>query len=322
MAKLKYEFLDHYHRANGLPLRSRIFGAVERINRAGSRLAPLSNWFAGSAANRWLLDRFIGIDRRRPLPEFATPSFEEWFRARRPGGSGDRGEVVLFHDTFNNYNTPGVAVAATRFLERTGYRVLVLPKLCCGRPMISKGMLAQAKANARYNVDLLAPVANRGTPVIGLEPSCLLTLRDEYPEFVPGDAATKVARHSYLLEEFVAREMSAGRIDLERNGAGRKALLHGHCHQKALTGTAATVSLLKALGFDVTEVDSGCCGMAGSFGFEKEHYALSVTLGKRRLAPAVQAAGAETEIVAPGISCRQQIQHLTGRTPKHPAELL
>jgi Fe-S oxidoreductase len=322
MAKLKYEFLDHYYRANGLPLRSRMFAAIEPINRAGSRLAPLSNWLARTRLNRWLMELLTGIDRRRPLPQFAAQSFEDWFRGHKPEGHGSRGEVVLFHDTFNNFNTPEVAVAATRFLERSQYRVRLIDKKCCGRPMISKGMLGPAKENAGWNIDRLAVFAEKGTPIVGLEPSCLLTLRDEYPEFLPSAAAKKVAEHSFLFEEFVMRELGVGRINLDSNGYGRKILLHGHCHQKALVGTAPTINLLKAAGFDVAEIDSGCCGMAGSFGFEKEHYDLSVTIGNRRLAPAVKAAAADVEVVAPGISCRQQIEHLAGRRARHPAELL
>jgi Fe-S oxidoreductase len=229
---------------------------------------------------------------------------------------------VLFHDTFNDFNTPEVAIAATRLLEHLGFRVLLTNKRCCGRPMISKGMLGEAKNNAAWNTDQLAPFAERGIPIIGLEPSCLLTLRDEYPEFLRTSATKKVAQQSFLLEEFLFNEIAAGRLSVESSGPRGKALLHGHCHQKALIGTAPTIAVLKAAGFDVSEVDSGCCGMAGSFGFEKEHYDLSVTIGNRRLAPAVKSAGSDVEIVAPGISCRQQIEHLTGRRAKHPAELL
>ncbi|HEY7558551.1 MAG TPA: FAD-linked oxidase C-terminal domain-containing protein [Candidatus Binatia bacterium] len=322
MAKLKYEFLDHYHRANGLPLRNKIFGAIEGLNRLGSNFAPLSNWLVNTSLNRWLMEVVTGIDRRRPLPEFAGETFEEWFGSHPPEGGGSKGEVVLFHDTFNNFNTPTVAIAATRFLQKSGYRVLLVDKRCCGRPMISKGMLGQAKDNSAWNVGRLAPYADKGTPIIGLEPSCLLTLRDEYPEFLRTSAAKRVAENSFLFEEFIQRERGAGRIRLENKSQNRKVLLHGHCHQKALVGTAPTVSMLIAAGFDVSEVDSGCCGMAGSFGFEKEHYDLSITIGNRRLAPAVKAAAAGVEIVAPGISCRQQIEHLAGRRAKHPAELM
>jgi len=322
MAKLKYEFLDHYHRANGLPLRNRIFGGIANLNRLGSALAPVSNWLANSSPNRWLMEWFAGIDRRRPLPRFAHESFEDWFRLHTAEGDASKGEVVLFHDTFNNYNTPKVAIAATRFLERSGYRVVLVDKKCCGRPMISKGMLSQAREYAAWNIDRLAPHAEKGTPIVGLEPSCLLTFRDEYPEFVRRDAAKKVAQQSFLLEEFVMREVESGRLTLTATGKGKKVLFHGHCHQKALVGTAPTIAMLRVAGYDVSEVDSGCCGMAGSFGFEKEHYELSIKIGNRRLAPAVKAASADIEVVAPGISCRQQIDHLAARQAKHPVELL
>jgi Fe-S oxidoreductase len=322
MAKLKYEFLDHYHRANGLPLRNRMFGGIERLNRIGSQFAPLSNWIARSRFNRWLLEKVSGIDRRRPLPQFAGTTFEDWFEDRMPQGDQSKGELVLFHDTFNNFNTPNVAIAATRLLEYLGYHVLLVNKRCCGRPMISKGMLKEAKNNAAWNVDQLASYAKRGVPIVGLEPSCLLTLRDEYPEFLRTDVAKVVAENSFLLEEFLVKQHDAGALSLSFDTNGRKALLHGHCHQRALVGTLPTVALLRWAGFDVSEVDSGCCGMAGSFGFEKEHYDLSLAIGNRRLAPAVRAASDEVVIVAPGISCRQQIEHLTGRRAEHPAEVL
>jgi len=305
-----------------LPLRNRLFGGIEQVNRIGSQFAPLSNWIARSQLNRWLMEKFAGVDRRRPLPQFAAEPFEDWFYAHQAGDGGAKGEVVLFHDTFNNFNTPNVAIAATRLLEHAGYRVRLSNKRCCGRPMISKGMLRDARENARWNVDQLAPYAERNIPIIGLEPSCLLTLRDEYPEFLRNAATKRVAENSFLLEEFLMREISGGRLSLRFNGHGGKALLHGHCHQKALVGTAPTASILKVAGFDVSEVDSGCCGMAGSFGFEKEHYDLSLKIGNRRLGPAVKTAAADTAIVASGISCRQQIEHLTGRKAKHPAEVL
>jgi FAD/FMN-containing dehydrogenase/Fe-S oxidoreductase len=322
MAKLKYEFLDHYHRANGLPLRNRLFGGIERLNRIGSQFAPLSNWIAGSGLNRWFMEKLTGIDRRRPLPQFAGVTFEDWFAEHKAEGEGGKGEVILFHDTFNNFNTPNVAIAATRLLERLGYQVRLVNKRCCGRPMISKGMLGEAKNNAAWNVDQLAGYAENGVPIVGLEPSCLLTLRDEYPEFLRTNDAKRVSESSFLLEEFLQRQVNAGTVSLASSNGKRKALLHGHCHQKALVGTAPTTAVLKSAGFEVSEVDSGCCGMAGSFGFEKEHYDLSLKIGNRRLAPAVKAAASDVEIVAPGISCRQQIEHLTGRKAKHPAEVL
>jgi FAD/FMN-containing dehydrogenase/Fe-S oxidoreductase len=324
MAKLKYEFLAHYHRANGLPLRNRLFGRIHMLARVGSALAPVSNWIAGAAPHRWLLERVAGIDRRRPLPRFARESFARWFGRRRPEGGGERGGVVLFHDTFNTYQTPDVAIAATRLLEALGYRVSLADRGCCGRPMISKGMLTEAAALAADNVARLAGAARQGRPIVGLEPSCLLTLRDEYPELVRTEDARLVARQSFLLEEFLRKELAAGHPLFARAHAatGRKVLLHGHCHQKALVGTGPTIAVLKAAGYQVTEVDAGCCGMAGSFGFEAEHYDLSIKIAERRLAPAVRAVGADVAVCAPGISCRQQVEHTTGRAPKHPAELL
>jgi FAD/FMN-containing dehydrogenase/Fe-S oxidoreductase len=321
MAKLKYEFLHHYYSVNGRPLRTRLFGHIARLSRLGARLAPFSNWIAGSWPNRLLMDWFAGIDRRRPLPAFARQTFTDWFDGRRRRLDAPRGEVVLFHDTFVTYNAPEIGRAAVELLELAGYRVEIVDRKCCGRPLISKGMLREAKSFAEWNVARLAPWVARGAAVIGLEPSCLLTLRDEYVDLLRNAEARAVARASLLLEEFLLRERARG-LDLSFATGARRALLHGHCHQKALVGTAPTVAALRWAGFEVTEVDSGCCGMAGSFGFEKEHYDISVSLGNRRLAPAVMAASPETEVVAPGISCRQQIQHLTGRRAKHPAEVL
>src|SRR5437660_1977485 len=321
MAKLKYEFLSHYYAANGLPLRNRFFGRIEGVSWWGSRLAPLSNWIAASWPNRWLMEKLAGIDRRRPLPAFARETFTDWFDRRRPPAAAPRGSVVLFHDTFVTYNTPEIGRAAVELLEAGGYRVELVDRKCCGRPLISKGMLEEAREHARFNIERLAPWVARGVAIVGLEPSCLLTLRDEWVELVRTEEARQVARSSFLLEEFLLRERARG-LTLPFKAGKRPALLHGHCHQKALVGTAPTVAALKWAGYEVSEVDSGCCGMAGSFGFEKEHYDISVALGGRRLAPAVTSAPAGTEVVAPGMSCRQQIEHLAGRRAKHPAEAL
>ena len=322
MAKMKYEFLYHYYKVHPTPMRNDLFAHIGDLSWWGSRLAPLSNWIGGWRINRWLLDVVVGVDRRRPLPAFARRSFTDWFDRRKPNAVAPRGSVVLFHDTFNTYNTPEVAQAAVELLEAAGYRVELVGRKCCGRPLISKGMLEEARAHADWNVTRLTPWVERGVPVVGLEPSCLLTLRDEYVDLLRTDAARAVAGASYLLEEFLLRERGRGLTLAWKNGAPRKALLHGHCHQKAMVGTAPTVAALAWAGYEVSEVDSGCCGMAGAFGFEKEHYDLSESLGNRRLAPAVKAAAADTVVVAPGISCRQQIAHLTERRAKHPAEVL
>jgi FAD/FMN-containing dehydrogenase/Fe-S oxidoreductase len=321
MAKLKYEFLHHYYQANGLPLRNRLFGRIARMNRLGARMPGLVNRISNLEVSRWALEKLAGIDRRRPLPALAAQPFTDWFARRTPPAAAPRGEVVLFNDTFTTYNVPEIGRAAVGVLEAAGYRVVLVDRKCCGRPLISKGMLAEAREHAAWNVERLAPYARRGVPIVGLEPSCLLTLRDETVDLVRTDDARAVAKQTFLFEEFLVRERARG-LALVFDAKGKKALLHGHCHQKALVGTAPTVAALRWAGFEVQEVDSGCCGMAGSFGFEREHYDVSVALGNRRLAPAVKAAPAETEIVAPGISCRQQIQHLAGRRAKHPAEVL
>jgi FAD/FMN-containing dehydrogenase/Fe-S oxidoreductase len=321
MAKMKYEFLHHYYQANGLPLRNRLFGRIAELNALGARVPALANRLASLPLSRWLLEKVAGIDRRRPLPAFAPQTFEQWFRRRTPPAAAPRGEVVLFHDTFVNYNAPGIGEAAVHLLEAGGYQVVLVDRKCCGRPMISKGMLTEAREHARYNVERLHPYAARGVAIVGLEPSCLLTLRDEWVDLLRTDAARVVARQSALLEQFLLQERERG-LGLAFARHGRQALLHGHCHQKALVGTAPTVAALTWAGYAVSEVDSGCCGMAGSFGFEREHYDVSIALGNRRLAPAVKAAPADTEVIAPGISCRQQIEHLAGRRAKHPAEAL
>jgi Fe-S oxidoreductase len=321
MAKLKYEFLHHYYKANGLPLRNRLFGHIARVNALNAAAPRLVNWLSHLAPSRWLLEKLAGIDRRRPLPPLAAETFTDWFARRPVPAAAPRGEVVLFHDTFVTYNAPEIGQAAVGLLEAAGYRVVLVDRKCCGRPLISKGLLDKAREHAAWNVARLAPYAARGVAIVGLEPSCLLTLRDESVDLLRMDEARTVARQSLLLEEFLARERSRG-LELPFKSRGRKALLHGHCHQKALVGTAPTVAALRWAGFEVSEVDSGCCGMAGSFGFEREHYDISVSLGNRRLAPAVKAAAADTEVVAPGISCRQQIEHLAGRRAKHPAQVL
>jgi FAD/FMN-containing dehydrogenase/Fe-S oxidoreductase len=322
MAKLKYEFLYHYYQANGLPMRNRAFGRVARLSALGARMPRLANAINALAPVRWLLEKTVGIDRRRPLPALAAETFEQWFRRRTPPAAAPRGDVVLFHDTFVTYNTPEIGRAAVRLLEGAGYRVVLVDRKCCGRPLISKGMLEEARAHAAWNVAQLAPYARRGVAIVGLEPSCLLTLRDESVDLLRTDEARLVADRSVLLEQFLIDERGRGLTLRFAVNHGRKALLHGHCHQKAMVGTAATVAALTWAGYDVSEVDSGCCGMAGSFGFEREHYDISVALGNRRLAPAVKAADPHTLVVAPGISCRQQIEHLAGRRAKHPAEAL
>src|SRR5262245_29958787 len=288
MAKLKYEFLHQFHQENGLPLRNRVFGRIAEISEMACRFSAVTNMIARSQITRRLMDYFLGIDSRRAFPAFANETFTNWFKSREPMKKAPRGTVVLFNDTFTTYNTPHIGRAAVEFLEAAGYRVELVNKKCCGRPLISKGMLLEAQENAARNVAELKPWVDYGAPIIGIEPSCLITLRDEYPDLHKSDDSRKIAASSYLLEEFLLRERANG-LAIDFRPGERRALLHGHCHQKAMVGTAPTVAVLQWANFNVIEVDSGCCVMAGSFGFEKEQYDISINLGKRRLAPAVKA---------------------------------
>ncbi|HSM55180.1 MAG TPA: FAD-linked oxidase C-terminal domain-containing protein [Candidatus Sulfomarinibacteraceae bacterium] len=326
MAKIKFEFLAHYHEANGTPLRARLFGDIARLSRLSSGpLAPLANRAIQNGAVRALMEKTVGISRRRSLPPFAREPFTAWFQKHHAQRSSQYAlkPVVLFNDTFNTYNDPHVAIAATEVLQAAGYDVVLPGHRCCGRPMISKGLVDQARAAARDTVSKLVPYARQGIPIVGLEPSCLLSLRDEYLSLLPGDEdAQLVARHALTFEEFVAQQFDAGQLTLYFRQEPRELLLHGHCHQKALVGTEPTKHILGLPGHTVREVDSGCCGMAGSFGYEAEHYDISLKMGERRLLPAAREATPETVIVAPGTSCRHQIAHGAGRRAYHPAEVL
>jgi Fe-S oxidoreductase len=226
-------------------------------------------------------------------------------------------------DTFTDFNHPEIGVAAVRVLEAAGYEVRLAAHGCCGRPMISKGLLGQAGTAARRNVGALAQFARQGLPIVGLEPSCLLTLRDEYLDLLPDDPrARQVAGRAMLIEEFLAELAERGELNVRWKTDARRVLVHGHCYQKALVGTKPLLRMLRLPGWEVGEIDSGCCGMAGSFGYEAEHYRLSQAIGEDRLFPAVRAAGADTLIAASGMSCRHQIAHGTGRLPRHPIQLL
>ena len=320
MAKIKYEFLYHYHKENGLPLRDRLFGNIESLNRLGCALAPVSNWFVGTLPVRWLLHIFFGVSNHRKLPHFANQTFTNWFSQHKRSSSKRENKVVLFNDCFMTYNHPEIGISTVRLLEAAGYEVVLPEKKCCGRPFLSKGMLKQAQRCARYNVENLHPFIKDGLPIIGCEPSCMLTFRDEYPDLVDDSRVEALAKNSFLIEEFLSRENVK---TLKFKDLKKKFLLHGHCHQKALVGMQPTLKMLDLLpDVQIEAVDSGCCGMAGAFGFEKEHYQISMAMGQRRLFEAVNAKEDNWEIIAPGVSCRQQIEHGTGRSAKHPVEVL
>ena len=322
MAKLKYEFLARYHKANGTPLRARLFADIARINRWSTRLGPLANLGMANPVTRWVLHRFLGIHKSRRLPSLARQSFPAWFRKRPVRQKGSRGPVVLFHDTFMDYNHPEVGRAAVELLEAAGYEVVLADNVCCGRPMISKGMLERARDNARINVERLYPYAEAGVPIVGCEPSCLLTLRDEYTDLLRDDKSRVVAERAMLVEELLAWLHGRGELDLRFKERSGTVLFHGHCHQKALVGMAASLAALRLVpGLRVEEIDSGCCGMAGAFGYEREHFDVSMAIGEQRLFPAVRAAP-EARIVITGMSCRHQVSDGTGRRAQHVVEVL
>ncbi len=326
MAKLKYEFLSIYQAKHGVPLRSRMFGAMGLAGAAGSKAPQLANTIYQNKAFRRLLDSSVKIDQRRDLPLLAEETFQQWFKRRTPKIGATKDHVILWDDCHISYHEPEIGVAAVQVLEAAGFEVkLIQGRRCCGRPMISKGLLKQARANARRNVGLLAAHARRGTPIVGIEPSCIATFRDEYPSLLKTEAARHVADQAFFFEEFITDLADKGNLSMEFNGkAGhRKIKLHTHCYQKAYGTAANVVEMLNLMpNAIVEEIDSGCCGMAGSFGYEKEHYDISMAIGEQALFPSVRAASSETIIAAAGTSCRQQIKDGTQRKAVHPIVLL
>ena len=336
MAKLKYEFLDQYQRANGTPLRNRVFAHINRVSAWGSRTAPFSNLMAGSPIGRLMSQVILGIHPKRKPPRFVRRTFAKWFKARgNPSKSPfmkgaletaslqATDTVVLLNDTYMNYNYPEIGKAAVALLEAAGFRVVLSETKCCGRPMISKGLLDGATANAVSNVDQLFAYAEQGIPVIGCEPSCLLTFRDEYPELVRDEKSQKVAENSYMIDEFLMKLQEDGELQLDLGKLQKKVLFQAHCHQKAAMGTATSMAALRlAPGYQVELVNGGCCGMAGSFGYEKEHYELSMKIGEEALFPAIRAKDEDWEVAVMGVSCRQQVEDGTGRRARHLVEVL
>jgi FAD/FMN-containing dehydrogenase/Fe-S oxidoreductase len=327
MAALKTEALAAYHDQHGVPLRSRVFGSIRTLNRMGSAAYPLSNLPGRWRPARALAERWLGVTSARPLPRFHRQDLRGWAR-QRPASAGQAtsGELIFLADSFTTFTEPSAGRAAIELLELAGWRVRFEDAGCCGRASLSKGLVDQARRMAAGMVGRLGDAAARGVPIVGVEPSCLLTLRDEYLALLPDDPrARAVAAATRLPEELLLEAVADGRLVLPRGSAvsGRRVVFHGHCHQKALAGTAATTALLRSIpDADVIEVDAGCCGMAGSFGFEAEHYELSMNIGELRLFPAIRAEAPDVIIAAPGVSCRQQIAHGTGRPARHPLEIV
>ncbi len=316
MARMKIEFKSHYRKNHGLTWRERAVAYLPRYARLAAATAPLSNFamrmFGGLA----------GFTTKRALPAWRR----DWFIDRAWAKSGGR-EVVLLVDTFNRYFEPDNARAAIRVLQSAGYRVHAADPaegsrpLCCGRTFLSAGLVDEARTEAKRMLAALNPWVARGIPVIGLEPSCLFTLRDEYGVLLPGTEA--LAKNSFLFEEFLANESNAGRLDLKLKPVANEALLHGHCHQKAFAVMGAVEQVLGLVPeMKVRTVESSCCGMAGSFGYEAEHYDISMKMGEASLLPAVRKASADTLVIADGTSCRHQIEHGAQREALHVARVL
>jgi len=316
MAKMKSEWLHLYHEKHGAPLRSKLFAYLPSFNKLGAPIAKVANWINESPLAKWAFDR-IGIATERKLPTLAAQRFSSWVRKEFHPVESDK-KVVLFNDTFTEFNIPHVGKSAARLLTHLGYEVIIPPYTCCGRTLISKGFLPQAAKLAAALVEALYPFAREGIPIVGLEPSCILTLRDEVSNLVGGAKIRLIKDNCYTLDEFLANHG-----DLDLPASEHTVHVHGHCHQKSLVGMKSTMNVLEKIpGLTPKLIDSGCCGMAGSFGYEKEHYATSLKIGEHRLFPAVREAAAENLICADGYSCRCQIKHGTGRKAMHLAEVL
>ncbi|HUR33557.1 MAG TPA: FAD-linked oxidase C-terminal domain-containing protein [Vicinamibacterales bacterium] len=332
VARFKSEFLASYWQRHGTPLRARMLGHVHDLARWGSRLAPLSNVLARSTPVRWMNHQIAGIDARRTPPAWTSDTFATRFRrecagaaagGRANGSPSPRTTALVFNDTFTNYYNPGVGVAGVKMLQKAGCATALAPNVCCGRPLISQGLLAAARTLAARNAEALAPAAEQGAAIVFLEPSCLSAAREDAPALLRGDLARKarrVAESMMLFEEFVERIWPP---DLEVSPGPSTVVLHGHCHQKAMGLLAPAMRLLSRIpGAEVIDLDAGCCGMAGSFGYLAENFDVSRAIGERRLLPAARALPPGAVLVASGVSCRHQVEDFTRVRPVHPAELL
>jgi Fe-S oxidoreductase len=320
MASYKAEFLHHHYLGRLRPRQAYTMGFINRWAKLASIAPRIVNLLAATPGLSAVLKFGGGVAQGREIPKFARRSFRKWFSRRRTAaGPGHRGRVILWADTFNNHFQPGSAAAAVEVLEALGYTVTIpRQQLCCGRPLYDFGMLDTARAYLREVMDALANDISAGVPVIGLEPACLSVFRDELPNLFPDDArAATLSKQCQLFSDFLMRI-----DDWEAPQLGGDALVHGHCHQKAVFGMTSEMALLKRLGIRAQVPESGCCGMAGAFGFHPAHHAVSAKIGEAALLPAVRAADEHTMIVASGYSCREQISQGTDRQALHIAEVV
>ncbi len=322
MARMKIEFLSQYKRRHGFTTRDKLIGHLPRYAKWAARWQPIASVATRIPGAGAVIEAF-GFDRRRPLPVFQRSWTSK--QVARHEARDARRRIVLFADTFNNWLEPENLEAAMKVLEATGHEVVIARgdgkrPLCCGRTYLAAGMLGEARVEARRTMAALKPHLEAGTPIVGLEPSCVFTFRDEYVAMFPGDALVALLAGAQLADEYLAAEIRSGRIAAPwQAGASDTIRVHGHCHQKAFGTFDATLELLRTIpGADVAAIESSCCGMAGAFGHEKEHYDVSMKMGEAALLPAVRCAAATTKIAAAGTSCRQQIVDGTGRVARHP----
>jgi FAD/FMN-containing dehydrogenase/Fe-S oxidoreductase len=321
MAKIKAEVLFQRQEEHGYLFRNYLFGYIGFINSLTMPFAKIFNSISDSSIFKQLL-AMVGITKKRNLPKLADKSFSSWFKnyTQNVQETSEKKQVVLFNDTFNEFNEPFIGISAVKVLNFLGFHVVVPPWSCCGRPMISKGLLRQAKEKALNLQKILLPYANANIPIIGLEPSCILTIKDDF-EGLMGNDANEIIKASITFDEFIYQHLQKEE-DKNLKQMKQTIWVHGHCHQKSLVGMKPTLEILKMVGADIREIDSGCCGMAGSFGYEKEHYDFSMKIGNLKLFPAILQTKNEDYILANGISCRSQILHGTKIRAKHLAEIL
>jgi FAD/FMN-containing dehydrogenase/Fe-S oxidoreductase len=321
VAKLKAEFLQHYYDANGVPLRTKMIAGFTRSAKWGMLAPGLYNFIV----SRKTVKKWVGFAPERSMPTLYKTTLRKWW-ARHDKKKGGR-RVYLFADEFTNYNDVTIGIKAILLLERLGYEVVIPEHMESGRTWLSKGLVRKARGIANENIRLLAPLVSAETPLVGIEPSAILAFRDEYPDLATDELledARRLAQHSFLIDDFIAVEIARGHIGADRfTKEKRQILLHGHCQQKALVSVAGSLSMLSLPeNYSVTVVPSGCCGMAGSFGYEREHYVLSQQVGELVLLPAVRDCNETVTIAAPGTSCRHQIKDGTGRKALHPVEVM
>lgn len=330
MAKYKAEFLQHYYDTHGVPLQAWLVANITRFSRLGSYFPAVYNFFITNVFFAGLVRKMAGFAPQRSIPKLYKITLRQWINQnnrRNPKLPSPNGRVFLFADEFTDYSDTEIGIAAVKILQTLGYEVNIPKHRPSGRTYISKGLLKKAKKIAEENVKLLRDIINDNEPLIGIEPSGILTFRDEYPDLVPEglvESAEKLARNALMFDEFIIRELEKGKINTDAFTKESLSIkLHGHCQQKAVASILPTKKMLEIPShYTVEEIKSGCCGMAGSFGYEKEHYDLSMKVGELVLFPEVRATTQDVIIAAPGTSCRQQILDGTGRKAKHPVEIL